>query len=133
RVLTVGDVTIKEGEVISLDGTTGQVVVGEVPVVVPKPDPTVETLLRWADEVRTLGVRANADLPKEARHALANGAEGIGLCRTEHMFMGDRLPLIRHVILARDDADREAALAELGKRQKEDFVELLEVMDGKPV
>ena len=129
----VGDVVVSEGEVISISGSTGEIVVGEVPVVVPQPGGTFETLLDWADRFRTLGVRANADLPEDAAKALEFGAEGIGLCRTEHMFLGDRLPAIQRMILADNEADENAALAELHDRQRRDFVELLEVMDGLPV
>jgi pyruvate, orthophosphate dikinase len=131
--ITVGDQVIRTGDVISIDGTSGDVVVGQVPVVAPTPPPELTRLLSWADEVRRLRVLANADTAEDARAALERGAEGIGLCRTEHQFLGDRLPLVRHAILAEDDADRDEALADLYDQQRHDFVELLEVMDGLPV
>jgi pyruvate,orthophosphate dikinase len=90
-------------------------------------------ILGWADEFRTLGVRTNADLPHDAHVARKFGAEGIGLCRTEHMFLGDRLPLVQRFILAEDEAEELAALEELGKLQRSDFVGILEAMDGLPV
>lgn len=135
RRFRVGDVTVPEGDVISLDGTTGEVVVGEVDVVEASPDEAFHRLLGWADGVRRLGVRANADTAEGATTARELGAEGVGLCRTEHMFLGDRLPLVRRVILAPDsdsDAERDA-LAELEAEQRADFAALLEAMDGLPV
>ncbi|HUG84296.1 MAG TPA: putative PEP-binding protein, partial [Euzebya sp.] len=133
RVFTVADVTVAEGDVISLDGTTGAVVLGEVPLVIPQPTSAFATVLGWADEFRRLGVRANADMPEDARTARELGAEGIGLCRTEHMFLGDRLPLVQAMILAETPEQEQAALNALGEQQREDFVELLQVLDGLPV
>ncbi len=133
RELRVGDVVVAAGEVISLDGTVGDVVRGTVPLIEPEATPELEQLLDWADQFRRLHVWANADTPEDARRARANGAEGIGLCRTEHMFLGDRLPLIRDVILAEDEAAREEALAKLHDQQREDFLGLLVEMDGLPV
>ena len=130
---TVGDVTVSAGEVISLDGTTGEVVLGEVKVIAGTPGPAFTTLLAWADDFRTLGVRANADLPEDAQRARELGAEGIGLCRTEHMFLGDRLPAMRNVILAEAPEQETAALEELREVQRSDFVGLLRAMDGLPV
>jgi pyruvate, orthophosphate dikinase len=127
---TVGDVTVSEGDIITIDGGTGRVFLGELPLVDPEPSPELEVLLSWADSVRRLGIRANADDGPSATIARNWGAEGIGLARTEHMFMGDRLPVVRAIILE-DDADQ--ALEELAKIQADDFTELLEAMDGLPV
>jgi pyruvate, orthophosphate dikinase len=131
--VTLGDTVVRAGDTLSIDGTTGDVVVGEVPVVAPIPPPQLDRLLGWADEVRTLKVLANADTGEDAAAAVERGAEGIGLCRTEHQFLGDRLPLVRHVILAEDEADRDAALEDLYAQQRSDFVELLRTLDGRPV
>ncbi len=128
--------TVNEGEVISLDGATGEVVLGELAVTVAPPPPEFETLLGWADEVRKgkLGVRANADNASDAAVARSFGAEGIGLCRTEHMFLADdRLPTVRRMILAPGGAEESAALDELHHVQKADFESILEAMDGLPV
>jgi pyruvate,orthophosphate dikinase len=124
---------VLEGEVISINGSTGEVVLGEVPVVVPEPSGPFGTLLEWADGYRRLGVRTNADLPEDAAKAREFGAQGIGLCRTEHMFLGDRLPIVQRMILAESEGEETAALEELHARQRQDFVELLEAMDGLPV
>ena len=129
----VGSITVHESDVISINGTTGEVVVGAVPVITPEPTGPFDTILAWADEFRRLGVRTNADLPHDAEVARRFGAEGIGLCRTEHMFLGDRLPLVQRFILATEEADEEAALQELGKLQRADFIGILEAMDGLPV
>ena len=133
RVFRVGATTVAEGDVISITGTTGEIVVGEVPVVTPEPSGPFDIILGWADELRTLGVRTNADLPDDAVKARAFGAEGIGLCRTEHMFLGDRLPIVQRFILAADEAAEEAALRELEALQRTDFEGILEAMDGLPV
>jgi pyruvate, orthophosphate dikinase len=133
RCFRVGDVAVGEGDVISLDGTTGLVALGEVAVVEPQPDETFQRLLGWADRYRRLGVRANADTAEDATTARKLGAEGIGLCRTEHMFFDERLPIIQHVILADDPDDERAALDDLEAQQREDFATLLEAMDGLPV
>ena len=133
RTFSVGDVVVREGEVISINGTTGEVVVGEVPVVTPEPSGPFGIVLEWADEFRTLGVRTNADLPEDAKRAREFGAEGIGLCRTEHMFLGDRLPIVQRMILAETEAEEDAALAELGRVQRTDYLGILEAMDGLPV
>jgi pyruvate,orthophosphate dikinase len=132
---SVGSTTISEGDYVSIDGTTGAVVRGEVPLAEGTLPDELEILLGWADEVRAghLGVRANADTAADAARARAWGAEGIGLCRTEHQFLGERLPVVRRMILAGSDEDEAAALAELGERQRQDFEELLEAMDGLPV
>lgn len=133
RTVTVDGTVIRAGDTVSIDGTTGAVVVGEVDLVVPDDDPRVDRLLAWADERRTLRVYANADTPDDARRALAAGAQGIGLCRTEHQFLGDRLPLVQQVILATTPEEEAAALAPLEAQQRADFEELLEVMDGRTV
>jgi pyruvate,orthophosphate dikinase len=133
---TVGDVTVSDGDVISIDGTSGDVVLGEVALTAAEPPEEFATLLGWADEIRRgrMGVRTNADTGSDAANARSFGAEGIGLCRTEHMFLGDdRLPIVRRMILA-DDSDEEAsALEELRVAQKADFADILEAMDGLPV
>lgn len=135
RTMQVGSRTIREGEWISIDGTTGEVYGARLGTVVPDiRDPFLLELLEWADTHRRLGVRANADEADDARRAREYGAEGIGLCRTEHMFFApDRLPVMRRLILADDPADREAALAELLPLQRGDFTDLFREMDGLPV
>jgi pyruvate,orthophosphate dikinase len=133
RVLRVGDTTVLDGDVISINGTTGEVVVGAVAVITPEPTGPFNTILGWADTFRRLTVRTNADLPHDCEVAIGFGAEGIGLCRTEHMFLGDRLALIQRFILA-DTPEAEAeAIAPLAVLQRADFVGILEVMDGLPV
>jgi pyruvate,orthophosphate dikinase len=129
----VNGTVVREGDVISINGTTGEVVVGSVPVVTPDPGGPFETVLGWADGFRRLKVRTNADLPHDAQVARRFGAEGIGLCRTEHMFLGDRLPLVQRFILADDEVEESDALAELEKLQRADFEGIFEAMDGLPV
>ncbi len=129
----VGDVVVRAGEVISIDGTTGQVAIGEVELAMPEENPELELLLAHADAIRRLHVWANADTPDDARRALEAGAEGIGLCRTEHQFLGERLPLVRSAILAGSDEEEAAALEELQEVQQRDFEEIFEVMDGRTV
>ncbi|HEX5366853.1 MAG TPA: pyruvate, phosphate dikinase [Acidimicrobiales bacterium] len=137
-----GDVTVNEGDVISLDGTTGRVALGEVELAQSEPPPELDTILSWADAIRHgknrrhagLGVRANADTGADAARARELGAEGIGLCRTEHMFLGeDRLPVVRKMILADTPEAEAAALDELLEVQRRDFTAVLEAMDGLPV
>lgn len=151
RRLTVGDTVVEEGDLVSVDGSTGKVYLGEVPVV---PSPVVEyfegrmhagaddadelvgavhRVMAYADRMRRLRVRANADNAEDALRARRFGAQGIGLCRTEHMFLGERRVLVEKLVLADTDAEREAALAELLPLQKADFIELFESMDGLPV
>jgi pyruvate,orthophosphate dikinase len=129
----VNGAVVQQGEVISINGTTGEVVIGAVPVVTPDPGGPFETLLGWADGFRRLKVRTNADLPHDAQVARRFGAEGIGLCRTEHMFLGDRLPLVQRFILADGPVEEAEALAELEKLQRADFEGIFEAMDGLPV
>ncbi len=124
---------VEQGDVISINGSTGEVVVGEVPVVTPEPTGPFGVVLGWADEFRTMKVRTNADLPDDAAKAREFGAQGIGLCRTEHMFLGDRLPIVQAMILADTDEAEDAALAALLEVQRHDFVGILEAMDGLPV
>jgi pyruvate,orthophosphate dikinase len=131
----VDGITVTEGEVISIDGSTGDVALGSAEVAVVTSPPELDLVLSWADEIRgdAMQVRANADTATDAARARDHGAEGIGLARTEHMFLGDRLPMIRRMILANDRAAEESALAELLEVQRSDFVALFEAMDGLPV
>ncbi len=132
----VGPTTVSEGDWLSIDGTTGEVVQGEVALTEADPPEEFDILLSWADAIRrgNLGVRANADTGPDAANARRMGAEGIGLCRTEHMFIAeDRLPIVRRMILASDPAQEDAALEELRVAQRADFVEILEAMDGLAV
>jgi pyruvate,orthophosphate dikinase len=125
---------VQAGDIITIDGSTGQVLAGRVPMTEPALSGEFGTLMGWADAVRKLGVRANADTPNDARVALKFGAEGIGLCRTEHMFFEeDRIRAVREMILADDEKSRRAALAKLLPMQRADFVELFEIMQGLPV
>lgn len=135
KSLVSGDTTVYEGQLISIDGTTGLIFVGAGAVVASDPPPELEVILRLADQVRQskLAVRANADNGVDAAKARAFGAEGIGLCRTEHMFLGDRLPALRRVITASNDAQEAAGLAALLELQQKDFEEIFEAMDGLPV
>ncbi len=127
------DVTLTEGDIISIDGTTGSVVLGAVELVSPEVSGDFDTILGWADEYRGLGVRANADTPEDAALGRKFGAAGIGLCRTEHMFLGDRKGIVQDMILAEDQAGRDTALDELLKVQVEDYLGIFEAMDGLPV
>jgi pyruvate,orthophosphate dikinase len=133
KEFTAGGQTVREGDVISISGTTGEIALGEVPVITPEPTGHFGTILGWADRFRRLKVRTNADLPEDAKRAREFGAEGIGLCRTEHMFLGDRLPIVQRMILADTPDDESAALEQLRAQQESDFVGILEAMDGLPV
>jgi pyruvate,orthophosphate dikinase len=148
KVTASGGVTINEGDVVSIDGTSGAVYLGEVPVVpspvveyfegslAPDADPlvaAVHRIISHADEKRRLGVRANSDTPEDSERARRFGAQGIGLCRTEHMFLGDRRKNVERLILAQGEQEQEAALAELLPLQREDFVGIFTAMDGLPV
>jgi pyruvate,orthophosphate dikinase len=130
----VGETLLHEGDQIAINGSTGEITLDDVALVVPEIDAHFDAVLSWADELRTLGVRANADVPEDARRARSFGAEGIGLCRTEHMFMAaDRQPKMRAMIMADNLAERRAALEELLPLQQEDFEGLFEAMEGLPV
>jgi len=130
----VGDLVIKEGEHITLDGSTGEVYQREIPVVEPEMSGNFASLMEWADKVRKLRVRTNADTPKDAETAVKFGAEGIGLCRTEHMFFeGERIKAMREMILAEKVEGRKKALAKLLPFQKQDFIGLFKVMGKRPV
>ncbi len=134
REFAVGGVTVKQGDTISIDGATGRVIRGAVPLVDPEMSGDFEQILVWADEVRVLGVEANADTPEDALKAREFGAAGIGLCRTEHMFMAvDRLPVVQEMILAETLDERKLALAKLLPMQQGDFEGILLAMDGFPV
>jgi pyruvate,orthophosphate dikinase len=134
RTARIGDHELSEGDVLTINGATGEVVVGEVPLVPPQINEDFETVLEWADDVRRLRVRANADTPQDAAKAREFGAEGIGLCRTEHMFFADeRLPIVREMILAEDEQGRRAALERLLPMQQDDFEAIFEAMAGLPV
>ncbi len=134
KTARVDDIIIKEYDIISLDGSTGNVMLGEVKLIDPELSPEFQKLLSWADEVRQLGVRANADNPQDAAKAREFGAQGIGLCRTEHMFMApDRIPIVQEMIMAETYAEREKALEKLLPMQEEDFYGILKVMNGYPV
>ena len=132
--LSVRGVTVKTGEFITLDGSTGEIMLGVVPTVQPELSGDFAQLMEWADEVRTLGIRTNAETPADAEQARRFGAEGIGLCRTEHMFFeGDRIVAVREMILADDEKTRRKALAKIQPMQRQDFVNLFEIMAGLPV
>ena len=134
RTASLNGTKLAEGDVITIDGGTGEVIVGEVELIPPDINEDFETVLGWADELRRLRVRANADTPEDAAKAREFGAEGIGLCRTEHMFMAeDRLPVVREMIMASDEDERRAALDRLLPHQQSDFEGIFEAMAGLPV
>lgn len=134
KQFTVNGTVVKEGDIISIDGATGKVMLGEVPMIEPSLSGEFATLLGWADEVRRLKVRANADNPQDAAKAREFGAEGIGLCRTEHMFMEtERLPIVQEMILADNEEERRKALDKLLPFQKGDFYGILKAMSPYPV
>jgi pyruvate,orthophosphate dikinase len=134
RTVSANGTVLHEGDMIAIDGTTGDVTADDVPLIPPAVNEDFEQVLLWADEIRDLGVRANADTPQDARKARELGAEGIGLCRTEHMFMAeDRQPKVRAMIMANDQSSRREALAELLPLQQEDFEGLFDAMAGLPV
>ncbi|MDX3925496.1 MAG: pyruvate, phosphate dikinase [Shinella sp.] len=127
-------VTLRKGEVITIDGSSGHVLKGEAPMLQPELSGDFGRIMEWADATRRMGVRTNAETPQDARAARSFGAEGIGLCRTEHMFFeGSRINVMREMILAEDEAGRRASLAKLLPMQRSDFVELFEIMHGLPV
>jgi pyruvate, orthophosphate dikinase len=134
RTATIGGTTLNEDDELTIDGGTGRVIVGPVRLVPPQINEDFQTVLGWADEIRRLKVRANADNPEDAARARAFGAQGIGLCRTEHMFFGDdRLPVVQQMIMARDEDGRRAALDRLLPVQQSDFEGIFEAMSGLPV
>ncbi len=134
QTMSGGGVTLKKGEILTIDGGNGQVMAGAVPMVKPELTGEFAILMQWADGVRRMKVRANAETPLDARTARGFGAEGIGLCRTEHMFFeGERIVAVREMILADNEAGRRAALAKLLPMQRQDFAELFEIMTGLPV
>ena len=134
KTARIGGQEVREGDTITIDGTAGCVMIGSVPLVPPQINEDFETILEWADDIRRLKVRANADTPEDAAKAREFGAEGIGLCRTEHMFMAeDRLPVVREMILAHDEQGRRAALEQLLPMQQSDFEGIFEAMTGLPV
>ena len=134
QTLTAGGVTLKKGDVITIDGANGQVLAGAIAMVKPEMTGDFAKLMEWADKVRRMKVRANAETPLDARTARSFGAEGIGLCRTEHMFFeGERIVAVREMILADTEEGRRVALAKLLPMQRADFAELFEIMTGLPV
>ncbi len=134
KVFYVKETIVKEGDIITIDGGTGEVMLGEIPMIEPELSVEFQKLLSWADEERELGIRTNADNPEDTRKAREFGAEGIGLCRTEHMFMDPtRVPIVQEMILAENFDERVAALEKLLPMQQEDFEGILEAMEGFPV
>jgi pyruvate,orthophosphate dikinase len=134
QTVTAGGTVLKKGDTLTIDGSTGQVLAGKVPMLEPALAGEFATVMKWADVFRKLKVRANADTPADARAAIKFGAEGIGLCRTEHMFFDeDRIRAMREMILAGDEKSRRAALAKLLPMQRADFVDLFKIMGGLPV
>jgi pyruvate,orthophosphate dikinase len=134
KYFTVGDTVIKEGDYITLNGTTGEVMLGQAPLVTPELTGDFGTFMKWVDEFRKIGVRTNADTPHDSEVARKFGAEGIGLCRTEHMFFApERISAVREMILADDTEGRKKALAKILPFQKSDFIEIFRVMKGLPV
>ena len=134
KLFRAGAVEVKEGDLISIDGTTGSVILGEVKMIAPELSDEFRILLDWADQIRRLGVRANADTPLDAERSRQFGAEGVGLCRTEHMFMAsDRLPIVHEMIMSETIEERTVALDKLLPMQQGDFYGILKAMDGLPV
>ncbi|KAF0118461.1 MAG: pyruvate orthophosphate dikinase [Rhodospirillaceae bacterium] len=134
RTFSIKNTTVKEGDVITIDGATGEIMLGAVPMIQPELTGDFGTLMEWADSLRTMKVRANAETPTDAAQARTFGAEGIGLCRTEHMFFDpERIIAVREMILAKDEAGRRAALAKLLPFQRQDFIDLFTIMQGLPV
>ena len=134
RTMTVRNVLVREGDLVTLNGSTGEVILGEVPTIEPELSGDFATLMGWADELRTLKIRTNAETPTDARAARNFGAEGIGLSRTEHMFFeADRIGAIREMIMADEEPGRRAALAKLLPMQRADFLEIFKIMAGLPV
>lgn len=133
KKMTVGELEIKEGDLITIDGSTGQVILGDIPLIAPEMGEELRLLLQWSDEIRRLGVFTNADTPEDAQRARDFGAQGVGLCRTEHMFMAqERLPIVQTMIMAKTQQERDGALEKLLPMQQRDFYGILKAMDGLP-
>jgi len=133
-VMRVRNLEIREGDVVTIDGANGQVMLGEVPTIQPELSGDFATIMTWADEIRRLGVRSNAETPADCRSARDFGAEGVGLCRTEHMFFdAERIVAVRQMILAENEKGRRAALEKIQPMQRQDFVEIFKIMAGLPV
>ncbi|WP_207835412.1 putative PEP-binding protein [Williamsia soli] len=133
HTVTANGVTMSEGDVVSVNGRTGDIYTGAVTIRPAEPSPELEILLGWADEIRELGIRTNADNAEDAATAFRLGAEGIGLCRTEHQFMGDQLPLVQRLVLAESEAEEIEAIAALTTAQQSDFTDLLRVVGNRPI
>lgn len=134
RIFKAGEITVREGDILTLNGTTGEVILGQAKLINPELSPQFKTFMGWVDKMRRLKIRANADTPHDAAVAREFGAEGIGLCRTEHMFFaGERIKAVREMILAGDTEGRRRALVKLLPMQRGDFIEILKAMDGLPV
>jgi pyruvate, orthophosphate dikinase len=129
----IGEHVLHAGDAIAIDGGLGRVTLEDVPLIEPQVSEQFQTVLQWCDELRALGVRGNADTPADVVKAIELGAEGVGLCRTEHMFLGERQPLMAAVIMAEDSAARAAAIEQLRPLQKADFLQILQAADGRPV
>jgi pyruvate,orthophosphate dikinase len=134
KIFKAGDVTVKEGDIITIDGSSGEIILGEVPTVKPEISGDFSKLMSWADSFRKLKVRTNSETPVDTKTAREFGAEGIGLCRTEHMFFDEkRIVSVRQMILSKTTQDREEALNKLLPYQKNDFIEIFKIMNGLPV
>ena len=134
KLFKVENIEVKEGDIITIDGSTGEVMLGEVKTINPDISGDFSEIMRWADEVRTLKIRANAETPLDSRTARGFGAEGIGLCRTEHMFFDEeRILYVRQMILSKTKEDRSKALEKILPFQRKDFVEIFTIMKGLPV
>jgi pyruvate,orthophosphate dikinase len=129
----IGEHVLQVGDRIAIDGTHGTITLEDVPLIVPEVSEQFQAVLGWCDELRKLGVRANADTPEDAARAIALGAEGIGLCRTEHMFLGERQPLMAEMIMAADERARAQAIDRLRPLQEQDFEQILRAVEGRPV
>jgi pyruvate,orthophosphate dikinase len=129
----IGEHVLHAGERIAIDGSLGKITLEDVPLIEPQVSAEFQTVLEWCDQLRVLGVRANADTPTDVEKAIELGAEGVGLCRTEHMFLGERQPLMAAVIMAEDDAERALAIEQLRPLQEADFAQILGAVDGRPV
>jgi pyruvate, orthophosphate dikinase len=133
REVRIGEHVLRVGDRIAIDGSLGRITLEDVPLVEPQVSRQFQTVLEWCDEIRRLGVRANADTAEDVEKAIELGAEGVGLCRTEHMFLGERQPLMAAMIMAEDDAARALAIEQLRPLQEADFERILRALDGRPV